>query len=109
MFAAKEKLRKTVQSSFERIKKNKPINTQHLLGCTWEEAKAHIESLWVEGMSWDNHGVGSQCWHIDHIRPVASFGEHELHLMNLIENLQPLWSKDNLIKRNNYNLGILDK
>ena len=103
LFAAKEKLRKAVQSSFQRIKKNKPANTLTLLGCTWEEAKAHIEALWVEGMSWNNHGVGDGCWNIDHVRPVASFGEDELHLMNLIENLQPLWSEDNLRKSDNYN------
>lgn len=103
LFAAKEKLRKTIQSSFNRIKKNKPTNTQSLLGCTWEEAKAHIESLWAENMSWENHGAGPGCWNIDHIRPVASFAEEELHLMNLIQNLQPLWSKDNLLKRDNYN------
>jgi hypothetical protein len=102
MFAAKKKLRDAVTSSFARIKQNKPANTEKLLGCSWEEAKQHIEALWVEGMSWDNHGAGTDCWHIDHIRPVASFGEDDLHLMNLIENLQPLWSEDNLRKKDKY-------
>jgi len=100
LFAAKEKLRRTVRSSFQRIKKNKPTDTRSCLGCTWEEAKAHLESLFQEGMTWENHGVNG--WHIDHIRPVASFNENELHLMNLIENLQPLWSEDNLLKKDKY-------
>ena len=43
-------------------------------------------------MSWKNHGD----WHIDHIRPVASFKEDELYLMNHISNLQPLWAEENL-------------
>jgi len=102
LFAAKEKLRKTVQHSFERIKRNKPTNTEKLLGCSWEEAKNHIESLWTEGMSWENHGTGNDKWQIDHIRPVASFAEHELDQMNLISNLQPLWMKDNLLKKDKY-------
>ena len=94
------KLRKAVISAFERIKQNKPANTLKLLGCSWQQAKAHIESLWQEGMTWENHSPAG--WHIDHIRPVSSFGEDELHLMNKIENLQPLWWQDNLSKSNKY-------
>lgn len=36
-----------------------------------EEFKNHIENLFLEGMSWDNHGE----WHIDHIIPVSRFDE----------------------------------
>ncbi len=98
LFAAKKKLRNCVASAFWRIKKNKPASTLTLLGCTWEEAKAHIESLFQEGMSWDNHGIEINNWHIDHIRPVADFKEEELHIMNHISNLQPLWAKENIAK-----------
>lgn len=94
LYSAKLRLRQAVYDSFKRIGKNKPTNSLKLLGCTWKEAKAHIENLWQEGMSWDNRSD----WHIDHIRPVSSFREDELHLMNRIENLQPLWAKDNLLK-----------
>jgi len=94
LFAVKTKLRSVVYYAFKRIKQNKPADTQTLLGCTWEEAKAHFESLFQEGMSWSNHGE----WHIDHIRPVSSFGPDELKIMNHISNLQPLWAKDNLTK-----------
>ena len=99
LFAAKQKLRRAVNTSFSRIKQNKPANTEKLLGCTWQEAKEHMERLWQTGMSWENHGL---VWHIDHIRPVASFKEHEFDKMNLIENLQPLWSEDNLRKKDKY-------
>ena len=94
------KLRKAVENAFNRIKKNKPARTLELLGCTWEEARAHIESLFQEGMTWENHGLGDDKWHIDHIRPVCSFEDHDIHLMNHISNLRPLWQIDNFTKRN---------
>jgi hypothetical protein len=95
MFVFKEKLRACVRSSFRRIKNNKFSDTQKLLGCSWEEAKVYIESLFIEGMSWENHGNGPGTWNIDHVRPVCTFEEHELHLMNRIQNLQPLWWEEN--------------
>ena len=105
------KLRSTVSRAFKRMGQNKPTNTLKLLGCTWEEAKAHFESLFLEGMTWENHGE----WHIDHIRPVASFkgaSEEELKQMNHISNLQPLWATDNLSKSDKWdgelNSGILN-
>lgn len=93
LYASKCILRRAVTHAFKRIGKNKPANTQTLLGCDWEHAKAHIESLFKEGMTWDNHGMYG--WHIDHIRPVSSFKEDEIHLMNHISNLQPLWADEN--------------
>jgi hypothetical protein len=92
MYKIKCKLRASVWYAFKRIGKNKPARTEQLLGCTWTEAKAHFERLFQEGMRWDNHGE----WHIDHIRPIASFKEDELHLINHINNLQPLWAEENL-------------
>lgn len=92
LFRIKRKLRSVVGSAFKRIGKNKPARTEQLLGCSWIEAKAHFERLFQEGMTWENHGE----WHIDHIRPVASFKVDELHLMNHISNLQPLWAEENL-------------
>ena len=97
----KNKLRTAVSMAFNRIGQNKPTNTLKLLGCTWEEAKAHMESLFLEGMTWENHGKGDGKWQIDHIRPVASFSgasEEELKQMNHISNLQPLWAIDNIKK-----------
>ena len=92
MFKMKCRLRSLVWGAFKRIGQNKPARTERLLGCSWIEAKAHFERLFQEGMRWDNHGE----WHIDHIRPVASFKPDELHLMNHISNLQPLWAEENL-------------
>lgn len=96
LFNIRRAIRSNISNSFKRIKQNKPTNTLKLLGCTWEEAKIHFESLFQEGMTWENHGK----WHIDHIKPVSSFSLDLLHLINHISNLQPLWAKDNFQKSN---------
>lgn len=78
----------------------KPAKTQELFGCSAEELKSYIESLFLEGMTWQNHG---QCgWHIDHIRPVSSFSAEEIMQVNHYTNLQPLWALDNIKKSNKW-------
>jgi hypothetical protein len=98
LFTMKNKLRNRVCGAFKQIGQNKPAHTESLLGCTWQEAKDHFEKLFQPGMTWANHGT----WHIDHIKPVALFTEDNLHEMNHISNLQPLWAVDNILKSNNY-------
>jgi len=71
-----------------------------LIGCSALELRRHIETLWLDGMSWDNYGLHG--WHVDHIIPCAVF-----ELADPVEqkqcfhhtNLQPLWAEDNLAKR----------
>ena len=75
----------------------KAAKTEELLGCTVAEARAHLEAQFLPGMSWDNHGE----WHIDHIRPCASFDfsdPQQQKECSHYTNLQPLWAKDNLSK-----------
>lgn len=98
----KNRLRRAISRAFKRISQQKYTNTEAILGCSYEEAVRRIESLFSEGMTWDNYGLKG--WHIDHIRPLSSFSENELHLANKIENLQPLWAEDNLKKSNTYSL-----
>lgn len=95
-FTAVRKLRSLVETAFKRVKQNKPMCTEALLGCSFEFAKKHIESLFTTGMTWQNHGRNG--WHIDHIKPISSFDINDLHLANHYTNLQPLWAKDNLSK-----------
>lgn len=72
-------------------------NTEEELGYSCLELKEHIESLFIEGMSWDNYGE----WHIDHIKPLSKFNNNDdIKVINGLENLQPLWAKDNLSKYN---------
>jgi len=77
------------------IKKDvKAAATKELLGCSIEEFKSHIESQFTEGMSWSNYGE----WHIDHIKPVASYNlldpDQQRECFNY-NNMQPLWASDN--------------
>lgn len=62
------------------------------LGCKSDKFIHHIESLFQEGMSWDNHGE----WEVDHIIP-NSFAKtiEDIIILNHYTNLQPLWKKDN--------------
>lgn len=67
-----------------------------ILGCSWDEFKIHIESQFVEGMSWVNRGD----WHIDHYYPLSK-ARDEAHLLELnhYTNLRPMWAIDNIRKR----------
>lgn len=80
---------------------SKSDSTINLLGCSIEELKAHLESQFTEGMSWDNYGE----FHIDHIKPCASFDltdPEEQKKCFHYSNLQPLWAIDNLSKGDKY-------
>ena len=89
------------------IKNNsKSASTKELLGCTVEFLKKHLEMQFQDNMTWDNYGTGfngrgMKEWHIDHIRPCASFyliKEDEQQKCFHYSNLQPLWAKENLEK-----------
>ena len=73
----------------------KKSNTPAIIGCSFEELKAHLESQFVDGMTWENRSE----WHVDHETPLASATtEEELLKLCHYTNLQPLWAKDNLSK-----------
>jgi len=88
----------------------KSKSTLQRLGCSVEEFKRHIESQFQPGMTWDNYGTGHNGkgmleWHFDHIRPCASFNlknQKEQAQCFHYSNFQPLWAKENLIKRDKY-------
>lgn len=74
-----------------------------MLGCSVEDLKTKLEAQFQSGMSWDNYGRTG--WHIDHIRPCASFDLSDP--MQQAEcfhytNLQPLWALDNMKKGSTY-------
>jgi hypothetical protein len=84
-----------------RLKSN---STVKCLGCSFEDLKRHLESLFQSGMSWDNYGLHG--WHIDHIKPLAAFDltdEEQFKEAWHYTNLQPLWAVDNLRKGKSYN------
>jgi hypothetical protein len=72
-----------------------------LIGCTLPELKAHLEKQFKAGMSWSNYGE----WHIDHIRPCASFDfNNPVSLSQCFNytNLQPMWKLDNAKKNSSW-------
>lgn len=81
----------------------KTIPSSELLGCTYEQLLEHLSSQFADGMNWDNYGE----WHIDHIRPCASFDlldpEQQRQCFHYT-NLQPLWATDNLRKGASYDI-----
>jgi hypothetical protein len=84
------------------IKKAKPHSSKYIaeLGCSYWQAKKHIERLWLPGMSWENHGTA---WEIDHIVAVTRFDVNDPMQrlqMSHFTNLQPLWTRDNRRKFN---------
>ena len=86
--------------------RKKSDSTEKLTGCTIAFLRKHLESQFTEGMNWDNYGTGlngkgMQEWHIDHIKPCASFDlskPEEQRKCFHYSNLQSLWAKENLIK-----------
>jgi hypothetical protein len=74
-------------------------HTFDLLGYSLEELTAHLEPMFSDGMSWENYGE----WHVDHIRPLASYSykstnEPEFKEAWALSNLQPLWGSENQSK-----------
>lgn len=75
----------------------KSASSMTLVGCSVDDLMRHIESLFLPGMRWDNHGE----WHVDHKRPCASFDlldPKQQRACFHYTNLQPLWAVDNLKK-----------
>jgi hypothetical protein len=69
------------------------------LGYNTIELHNHLESLFKEGMTWDNYGE----WEIDHKKPLSAFDKDALPSeVNALSNLQPLWKIENQQKYNHW-------
>ena len=81
----------------------KAAKTAELIDAEIADFKAYLSANWEEGMSWDNYGRDG--WHVDHIRPCASFDltdeEQQLACFNW-RNLRPMWASENISKSDNY-------
>lgn len=79
----------------------KSKRTLALIGCTALELMRHLESLFVEGMTWENYGNKEGNWVMDHILPCASFdltNPAEQKKCFHFANIQPLWLEENAQK-----------
>lgn len=91
----------SLRSRLHAVLKRRPqaASTAKLVGCTTEDLRRHLESRFKMGMTWKNYG--RKGWHIDHIRPCASFDLSDLEQQRQcfhFTNLQPLWWQENLVK-----------
>lgn len=102
-------IRKIIGISFKNKGYKKNTKTEKILGCSVEEFKQHLESLFESWMTWNNYGNWNGytidkniSWDIDHIIPIsAAKTEEEIIKLNHYTNLQPLDSYTNrYIKRN---------
>jgi hypothetical protein len=88
------------------IKNNKNgYHWEDLVGYTLDDLKQHLEKQFRDGMSWDNYGYDG--WHVDHKKPVSwfnftSYEDEEFKQCWALENLQPKWAEDNMVKGNRY-------
>ena len=106
-YRIKQQLRGRLGTALRRGQGWKYESVTSLLGCSILEVKAHIEKQFLPGMSWDNWAHDG--WHIDHIRPCASFDltchDQQRECFHYT-NLQPLWAKDNLSKKDTWREAI---
>jgi len=73
---------------------------EKLVGFTLTDLMIHLESLFKNGMTWDNYGE----WNIDHIIPKSKFtfsssDDDQFKQCWSLQNLQPLWASENFSKR----------
>ena len=70
-FRLRKNLRTRIYHALMRMTKSE--GTVELIGCSVENFIKYIESLFQDGMTWNNYGQGRDKWHIDHIIPCTAF------------------------------------
>lgn len=74
-----------------------------IVGYTCDQLKNHLEKQFTNDMSWKDFRNGKI--HIDHIKPQSLFNLKDINDIKecwSLDNLQPLWAKDNIRKSNKY-------
>jgi len=88
----------------------KADTTMNLVGCSRGYLLNYLESQFDDEMSWNNYGRNG--WHIDHIIPCSHFDlskEEEQRKCFHYSNLRPLWANDNLSRRFEDNIKIMEE
>ena len=82
------------------LRKNKQGRRwESLVGYTVEDLHKHLEAKFTDGMNWTNMAE----WHIDHVVPQCRFHynipeDPEFKVCWGLDNLQPMWAMENIIK-----------
>ena len=83
---------------------DKKLSSQDYLGCDIVTFRAHLESQFKEGVSWDNYGD----WHIDNRVPLQYKLDGKTPTLEEVAqrlhytNKQPLWASENIANGNRY-------
>lgn len=101
------KLNNTMSRSISMSLKNGIKARRHweaVVGYTVEQLKMSLEKNFKTGMTWENYGQ----WHIDHKIPISVFNYETPEDIDFkkcwaLSNLQPLWAKENIAKKNKLN------
>lgn len=108
IFKFKHNVSCLIRESIKRKGGKKLTKSEIILGCTLNEFKTHIESLWENWMTWDNYGIPkdgiyepNKTWDFDHITPIKEGNtDIEVIKLNHYTNIQPMCSYYNrFIKR----------
>jgi len=87
---------------YQVLKENNIEKNRHyfdILQYTPEELILHLEKQFTNNMTWENYGE----WHVDHKTPISSFNFESIDDDSFmecwsLENLQPMWGKENIVK-----------
>ena len=93
-------LRRSLSNFLKQVGTIKEDRTHEIVGYTPREYYDHLESLFQEGMTWDNQGKGG--WEIDHIRPSSWFTKEQAKECFALSNLKPEWEEWNAWKSNRF-------
>jgi len=91
-------------SIYQFLKENNVDKNGHyfeILKYSPDELISHLENQFKDGMTWDNYGE----WHVDHIKAISlhnikEIGDEEFMKCWSLDNLQPMWGKENIRKSN---------
>lgn len=101
-FLLEGRLRAGLRTLLRRYDSKKSARFIELIGCSVEHLVHHIQRQFLPGMTWENR----EKWHIDHIRPCASFDltqpEQQRECFYYL-NLRPLWGRKNQQKKDSWN------
>lgn len=96
-FKLRRRLRNRLYYALKKKSWKKDTHFSEYIGCSREELISHIQSQFIENMSWDNYGK----WEIDHqIALSLANTPEEMYKLCHYTNLKPLWKKDNAAKSN---------
>lgn len=107
-------LKTRIGSTLKRRGAKKNKRSMEYYNCSVEYFYNYIESLFTDGMNWDNQGKRAddgRGWELDHRRPCASFdfnNEEEIYMCFHWTNYQPLWAADNNEKSDKYDINTFE-